>query len=92
MTTTLGADTVGRYRRFGREGMRAVHAYRCATAPPPVVRYRSGPGDAITILLDSRPDAAGFTVTAAPQPRPAPDIHQRTRGIRAVRRMPCLPR
>lgn len=69
-------DTLHRYHQFRREGMPAVHAYRCATlaAAARTLRYRSGPGEAITILLDDRPELAGFTATAVAEHEEDPDL------------------
>ncbi|MFI6029494.1 hypothetical protein [Amycolatopsis magusensis] len=71
-TTTDARD---RYHQFRREGLPAAHAYRCATAAAArTVRYRSGPREAITLLLDDRPELAGFTATATADHNEDPDL------------------
>lgn len=69
------SDTIRRYRRLRRDGLSAAHAYHCATAAAArTLRYRSGPGEAITILLDERPELTGFTVTAVAEHDEDPDL------------------
>jgi hypothetical protein len=70
----LTAEQLRRYRQLRDDGVPAIQAHRAAAATSPVVRYRSGPGEAITLLFDDRPDLAGFTVTATAEPDPEPDI------------------
>ncbi len=64
----LTAEQLHRYRELRLLGVAAVNAFPSATAAPVAHRYRSGPGDAITLLLDDHPDLAGFTVTARAEP------------------------
>lgn len=69
------ADTIRRYQRFRLDGLPAAHAYRCATLDAArTVRYRSGPREAITLLLDDRPELAGFTATAVAHYDEDPDL------------------
>ena len=70
---SLTAEQLRRYRQLRANGLPAIQAHRAA-ATTPAMRYRSGPGDAITLLLDDRPDLAGFTVTATAEPDLEPDI------------------
>jgi hypothetical protein len=70
----LTAEQLHRYRQLRLLGVAAVNAFRSATAAPVAHRYRSGPGDAITLLLDDHPDLAGFTVTARAEPDYDPDL------------------
>ena len=73
--TPADSDTIGRYQRFRRDGLPAAHAYRCATAAAAsTLRYRSGPREAITLLLDDRPDLAGFSATAVAEHDEDPDL------------------
>ncbi|HET6285711.1 MAG TPA: hypothetical protein VFG15_03035 [Amycolatopsis sp.] len=58
-------DRLRRYHQLRRDGLSAAHAYRSATTHTKLpLRYRGGPGEAITLLLDDRPDLAGFTALA----------------------------
>lgn len=62
-----------RYRGLRADGVPASAAYRVATAAPPSLRYRTGPGETITFEVDD-PELAAFTITAVAEPDPMPDI------------------
>lgn len=73
--TPADSDTIGRYQRFRRDGLPAAHAYRCAAAAAAsTLRYRSGPREAITLLLDDRPELAGFSAIAVAEYDEDPEL------------------
>ncbi|GAB3162122.1 hypothetical protein GCM10027258_80510 [Amycolatopsis stemonae] len=73
--TSPRTDTTHRYLRLRRDGLPAAHAYRCATTSATrSLPYRGGPGEAITLLLDDRPELAGFTATAVAEYHEDPDL------------------
>lgn len=63
-----------RYWQLRQAGLPAAHAYRRAAASAaPALRYRSGPHATITLLLDDRPNLAGFTAIAVAEHDENPD-------------------
>lgn len=62
------------YRRLRHQGLPAVQAHQWATTRTPALRYRSGPGEKITILLDDLPNTTGFTAVASAEPDDNADL------------------